>query len=156
MRTFTPEVAKFFEIAGKNTRVFNRVAIDRYGTRQLTAQKNPDGAVTQFTCICLPHNRAGNHYIGTEHEYPRVEITFHPEADGAVGYAVNSVKYDEPNHIAGQEPNRNICAETRLSGTTEVKTTQDAVCLTEELEQFVEHLLYCAKIADDIGGKAWL
>ena len=63
---------------------------------------------------------------------------------------------DEPNHIVGQEPNRNICDETRLSGTAEVKTAQDALFLTEELEQFVEHLLYCKKIADDIGGKAWL
>ena len=156
MRTFTPEVAKFFEIAGKNTRVFNQVATYKYGTGQLTAHANPDGTVKKFTCICLPHNRSSNNYIGTAHEYPRVEITFHPEADGSVGYAVNSVKYDEPNHIVGQEPNRNICEETRLSGTTEITTAQDAVCLTDELAQFVEHLLYCGKIADDIGGKAWL
>ena len=156
MRSFTPEVVKFFEIAGKNARVFNHVATDKYGTGQLTAQTNPDGSVKGFTCICLPHNRSGSAYIGTEHEYPRVEITFRPEADGSVGYAVNSVKYDEPNHIVGQEPNRNIIDETRLSGTTEVKTAQDALFLTEELEQFVDHLLYCKKIADDIGGKAWL
>lgn len=152
---FTPNIQNAFEIAGKNTRVFNKVATDHWGTGELVAVKSPSGGVRKFSCICLPHDRTGGHNIGTPHEYPRIEITFRPSSNpGEVEYAVHSVKLDtEPTTPGGS---RNVFAETRLSGKTAIATPQDACTLTESIADFADHLLWCKKIASDIDANAWI
>lgn len=152
---FTPNIQNAFEIAGKNARVFNKVATDHWGTGELVAIKSPSGGVRKFSCICLPHDRAGGHNIGTPHEYPRLEITFRPSSNpNEVEYAVHSVKLDSEPSVPGGS--RNMFVETRLSGKTAVATPQDACTLTESVADFVDHLLWCTKIASDIDANAWI
>lgn len=152
---FTPNIQNAFEIAGKNTRVFNKVATDHWGTGELVAVKSPSGGVRKFSCICLPQNRTNGHNIGTPHEYPRLEITFRPSSNpNEVEYAVHSVKLDNEPSVPGGS--RNVFAETRLTGKTTIETPQDACSLTESVADFADHLLWCKKIADDIDGNAWI
>ena len=152
---FTPAIQNAFEIAGKNARVFNKVATDHWGAGELVAVKTPSGGVRKFSCICLPQNRANGHNIGTPHEYPRLEITFRPsEKPNEVEYAVHSVKLD--NDPAGPDRTRDVFAETRLTGKATIETPQDACTLTESVADFADHLLWCKKIADDIDGNAWI